>query len=98
MTENTSTTDTLTIDAVTAASFADAFASRDFAHEVAPSMTCIESEAVAAMLRAIGAEDAAAQWDKFHAAQDEEGDSHYQAADYIVPVDPMDELNCDSCQ
>ena len=23
---------------------------------------------------------------------------HYQVPEYIVPVDPMDELHCDSCQ
>lgn len=98
MTEQSSTTDTLTIDPATAANFTAVFEATDFAHDVAPRMNCIEVDAVISMLRAVGADAAAATWLDAHAAEDEEGDSHYQPVAYIVPVDPMEDLNCDSCQ
>jgi hypothetical protein len=87
----------ITITPDTAASFVDVFAAEDFAHDVAPRMSCAEVDAVISMLRAVGGEAAASTWHDAHAAVDEDGDSHYQPA-YVVPVDPMDELGCDSCQ
>jgi hypothetical protein len=91
---------TITIAPETASNFLDVFAADDFANDVAPRMTCTEVEAVISMLRAVGGQDAAATWLDAHAAGDEEGDSHYRpaAAAYVVPVDPMDGLQCDSCQ
>lgn len=88
----------ITIAPGTAASFVHVFAAEDFAHDVAPRMSCAEVDAVIYMLRAVGGEAAASTWHDAHAAEDEEGDSHYQPAAYVVPVDPMEDLNCDSCQ
>ncbi|MET4782956.1 hypothetical protein [Glaciihabitans sp. UYNi722] len=61
-------------------------------------MNCAEVEAVISMLRAVGGDAAAATWLDAHAAQDEDGDAHYQPTAYVVPTDPMDDLQCDSCQ
>jgi len=84
----------------TASNFLDVFGADDFANDVASRMTCIEVEAVIFMLRAVRGEAAAATWLDAHAEEDEEGDSHYRSEVpvYVVPVDPMDDLQCDSCQ
>jgi hypothetical protein len=38
-------------------------------------------------------------WVEAHAKGDDEGDAHYRPVEeYIVPVDPMELLQCDSCQ
>ena len=52
------------------------------------------------MLRAIGEPASADMWIEAHAEGDDEGDDHYRApvAEYVVPVDPMEALQCDSCQ
>jgi hypothetical protein len=46
----------ITITHATAASFVDVFAAEDFAHDVAPRMSCAEVDAVISMLRAVGGE------------------------------------------
>jgi hypothetical protein len=91
---------TIIIAPETASNFLDAFGSVDFADDVAPRMTCVEVETVISLLRAVGGESAAAVWLDAHAEEDEEGDSHYLPPPpaYVVPVDPMDYLQCDSCQ
>ena len=88
----------ITITPATAANVARLFAETDFAHDVAPRMTCTEVDTVIALLREVGADTAATTWLAAHAAADQEGDSHYQPRSYVVPVDPMDDLVCDSCQ
>jgi hypothetical protein len=72
---------TTTIDTPAAATFAEVFAAGDFAFEVGPRMTCTEVDALAGMLRAVGADAAAATWIEGHAADDDEGDAHFQAAE-----------------
>jgi len=88
----------ITITPDTAANFAQVFEAEDFARDVAPRMSCAEVDAVISLLREVGADAAANTWHDAHAAEDEDGDSHYQSAAYMVPVNPMDELGCDSCQ
>ena len=91
---------TFTIAPETASNFLDMFGADDFANDVASRSTCIEVEAVISMLRAVGGEATAATWLDAHAEKDEEGDSHYrpEVPAYVVPIDPMDDLHCDSCQ
>jgi hypothetical protein len=91
---------TITIASETASHFLDVFAENLFAHDVAPRMTCVEAEAVISILRAVGGEDAATVWLDAHAEGDEEGDLHYRPAApaYVVTVDPINDLQCDSCQ
>lgn len=48
------------------------------AGDVATSLNCGETEALAAMLTALGREDLGATWIEAHARGDEEGDSHHQ--------------------
>ncbi|MDO4039268.1 hypothetical protein [Clavibacter michiganensis] len=81
------------------AQFVDAFSADD----LASAMSCIEADAIAAVLRTQGAAGAAYRWTRLHAAEDEPGDTHHSPAmvapaEYVVPVDPMDALGCDSCQ
>lgn len=90
--------DNITVAAVTAADFVHVFESVDFARDVAPRMTCTEADAIISMLRAVGGDAAAATWHDAHAAKDQDGDTHHRPAIYIVPTDPMDDLQCDSCQ
>lgn len=70
---------TTTIHAPAAATFAEVFGDGLLAFEVGPRMTCTEVEALAGMLRAVGADAAADTWIEGHAAEDEEGDAHFQA-------------------
>jgi hypothetical protein len=73
---------TPTIDAsstaAAAARFVDVFAAADFAGDVGPRMSCTEVDALAGMLRALGADTAANTWVTAHAAEDQEGDAHHQ--------------------
>lgn len=80
--------------------FAAVFSAGDLAADVATQLSCIEVEALAGMLRAIGEPASADMWIEARAEGDDEGDDHYRApvAEYVVPVDPMDALQCDSCQ
>ncbi|SDL93059.1 hypothetical protein [Microbacterium azadirachtae] len=72
----------------------------DLATDIAPRLSCIEVEAVAGLLRALGEPATADTWIREHVTDDEIGDAHYQgdALDYLVPIDPQDDLQCDSCQ
>jgi len=91
-------TSTLNIQTTVATDFIAVFEEINFAQDVAPRMTCSEVNAVIGMLRAVGGDQAADAWHTAHAAADEAGDEHYQPTVYVVPVDPMDDLQCDSCQ
>ena len=70
---------TASIDTEAAARFVDVFAAADFAGDVGPRMSCTEVDALAGMLRAVGADTAADTWVSAHAEEDQEGDSHHQA-------------------
>jgi hypothetical protein len=80
--------------------FGAAFADQECAAAIAPQMNCVEVDALAGMLRAIGEMATADLWIQEHAATDGAGDKHSRASaeEYVVPVDPMDDLQCDSCQ
>ena len=80
--------------------FAAVFSAGDMAGDLGPTLSCGEVEALAEMLRAIGEPASADMWIEAHAAGDDEGDAHYRspAAEYVVPIDPMEALQCDSCQ
>lgn len=82
------------------ARFTNVFSYRDSADDLGPRLSCIEADALAGMLRALGESATADMWIKAHAEGDEECDDHYHSpvSDYVVPVDPMDDLQCDSCQ
>ena len=70
---------TTSIDTAAAARFIGVFADADFAGDVGPRMSCTEVDALAGMLRAVGADTAADTWVSAHAEEDQEGDSHHQA-------------------
>lgn len=80
--------------------FTAVFSKQDLAADVAPKLSCIEVEALAGLLRALGEPAAADTWMQEHATADELGDAHYQgdALEYLVPIDPQESLQCDSCQ
>lgn len=80
--------------------FTAVFSHGDLAGDIAPSLSCTETDALAGMLRALGEPATADMWLNAHAQADEEGDAHHQVpvSGYMVPIDPMDALECDSCQ
>ena len=80
--------------------FTVVFSRPDLAADLAPRLNCSEVEALAGLLRALGKHAIADTWVQEHAASDELGDAHYQGdiLEYLVPIDPMDTLGCDSCQ
>ncbi|MGN6761441.1 MAG: hypothetical protein ACTHJI_08970 [Leifsonia sp.] len=80
--------------------FTAVFSKHDLAADIAPQLSCIEVEALACLLRALGEPAAADTWIQEHATGDEIGDAHYQGdtLEYLVPIDPQDDLQCDSCQ
>jgi hypothetical protein len=80
--------------------FTATFSAWDMADDIGPRLNCGEVEALAGMLRALGEAAAADMWINAHATADDEGDAHHAHAtpEYVVPVDPMDALECDSCQ
>ncbi|QNE36851.1 hypothetical protein [Leifsonia shinshuensis] len=81
--------------------FTAVFSKHDLAADLAPRLSCIEFEALAGLLRAALGEPASADtWIQEHATNDELGDAHYRGdtLEYLVPIDPMDDLGCDSCQ
>ncbi|ERK71095.1 MULTISPECIES: hypothetical protein [Leifsonia] len=80
--------------------FTAVFSKHDLTADLAPRLSCIEVEALAGLLRALGEPAAANTWIQEHATDDELGDAHYQGdtLEYLVPIDPMDDLGCDSCQ
>lgn len=91
---------TLITDSNKLTHFTAVFSRNDLAAEVAPRLGCIEAEALAGLLRALGEPAAADMWIQEHSADDELGDDHYQgdSLEYLVPIDPIDELGCDGCQ
>ncbi|MFF2050321.1 hypothetical protein ACFVU2_01850 [Leifsonia sp. NPDC058194] len=80
--------------------FTAVFGQIDLAVDIAPKLGCTEVDALAGLLRALGEPALADTWVDAHAVDDELGDRHYQGdpTPYLVPVDPMDVLQCDSCQ
>ncbi|GIT82094.1 hypothetical protein LLS1_37630 [Leifsonia sp. LS1] len=91
---------TLIADTDDVTRFCAVFSDVGLAHDVAPTLGCRETEALAGILRALGEPAAADLWLDAHATSDELGDQHYMPAPepYIVPIDPMEDLQCDSCQ
>ncbi|MFF9565706.1 hypothetical protein ACF1AJ_20325 [Leifsonia sp. NPDC014704] len=94
------TMSTLITDTDDVTRFCGVFSDVTLAHDVATMLGCREAEALAGILRALGEPAAADMWLDAHAHGDEPGDQHYQAAPEpcIVPIDPMEDLQCDSCQ
>ena len=74
---------TTTIDTTAAATFTEVFAAGDFAGDVGPRMTCTEVDALAGMLRAVGADAAAETWIEAHAVEDEDGDAHFEPGEAV---------------
>jgi hypothetical protein len=66
-----------TIDTQAAAVFVDTFSDGMLSGDVGIRFGCGEIEALAGMLRALGADEAAARWIADHATDDDEGDMHY---------------------
>jgi len=58
--------------------FAETFGDSYLADDIARSLTCLEVEALAGVLRALGDERAAQTWIEFHGSGDDCGDSHCQ--------------------
>ena len=63
--------------------FSEVFEVGDFAGDVGPRMSCTEVEALAGMLRAVGAAAAAATWIEAHAVEDEDGDAHFAPGEAV---------------
>lgn len=80
--------------------FTAVFSKRNLATDIAPRLSCTEIEALAGLLRALGEPATADTRIQEHATDDGIGDAHYlgDTLDYLVPVDQMDDLQCDSCQ
>lgn len=80
--------------------FCGVFSDVALAHDVAATLGCREVEALAGILRALGEPAAADMWLDAHARGDEPGGQHHQpqTETYIVPIEPMEDLQCDSCQ
>ena len=91
---------TLITDSNELTRFTAVFSKRDLAADIAPQLSCIEVEALAGLLRALGESATADIWIREHATADEIGDAHYQGdtLEYLVPIDPQENLQCDSCQ
>lgn len=77
--ELTITTAAIEANAATAAlaRLVEVFSADDLAGEVASTLSCIEADALADVLRTQGAAGAAYRWIRHHAAEDEPGDAHY---------------------
>lgn len=80
--------------------FTAVFSKHDLAADLGPRLSCLEVEAFAGLLRALGEPATASTWIQEHATGDELGDAHYQGntVEYLVPIDPQEDLQCDSCQ
>jgi hypothetical protein len=76
--------DTVSIPAAVAHAFTDAWCSTVIPADVAASLRCPEVDALADLLRALGAGQAADEWIEIHAEGDEPRDSHFQGT---VPAD-----------
>jgi hypothetical protein len=76
--------DTVSIPADVAHAFTDAWSTTVITSDVAASLGCTEVEALADLLRTLGAEQAADEWTDAHAQDDEPNDRHFQGT---VPAD-----------
>ncbi|TLS45796.1 hypothetical protein FE633_13645 [Streptomyces montanus] len=76
--------DTVSIPADVAHAFAEAWCDSTITADVAASLGCTEVDALADLLRALGAEQAADEWVDAHAKDDDPGDGHFQGT---VPED-----------
>ena len=74
-----------TIETATA-HLCDVLSAEDFAHEIAPSLSCEEVDAIALFLSHSGKQDAADAWIHAHAYQDDESDSHHNGEDDVMHV------------
>ena len=91
---------TLITDTDAVLTFTGQWSRQDMADYIAPAMNCAEVDALAGLLYTIGEPAAADMWVAAHALDDGPGDRHFQGptVPYVVPVDPMEMLQCDSCQ
>ncbi|NNC14112.1 hypothetical protein HII28_19855 [Planctomonas sp. JC2975] len=91
---------TLITDSNAVLTFTGQWARQEMADYIAPAMSCEEIDALYGLLYAMGEPATADMWMTAHARGDQAGERHYRATDaqYAVPVDPMDLLQCDSCQ
>lgn len=98
--EDTMTENTPTTPEAAAETFVTVWAKSDTVVDIARSLTCPEADALAGLLAAYGHHLVAEECLTEHACTDEDGDSHFAstAEEYVVPIDPMDDLQCDSCQ
>lgn len=71
-----------------------------FAHDVAQHLSRGEVDALTGLFKALGEMATADLWISSHATTDDSGDLHYldPTSDYVVPIDPIGDLQCDSCQ
>ncbi|MEH0433908.1 hypothetical protein QBB34_47965 [Streptomyces stelliscabiei] len=76
--------DTVSIPAEVAHAFTDAWCTTVITSDVAAALGCVEVDALADLLCALGAEQAAAEWTDAHAQDDEPNDRHFQGT---VPMD-----------
>jgi FMN-dependent NADH-azoreductase len=77
-------TNTIDADATEVAQFRAVFAAADTAHDVGPRFTCKEVDALAGMLRAIGADDAAAVWIEGHSWGDDDVDDLHRRPEVVA--------------
>ncbi|MFJ4790998.1 hypothetical protein [Streptomyces sp. NPDC088794] len=85
-------TDTVTIPADAARAFTDAWCGDTLTGDIAVTLGCIEADALAGLLRALGDEQAADRWIDAHAQGDEPTDRHFQGpipADVSLTADGM---------
>lgn len=77
-----------------------AFSKRNRAADVAPKLSCNEVDALAGRLRAFGEPATADTRIQEHATDDRLGDAHDlgDTLEYLVPIDPQNNLQCESCQ
>ena len=96
MTENSPTPR----EATAANTFVTVWAQSDTVTDIAAALTCSEADALAALLAAYGHHLVAEECLTEHARADDESDSHFASTPekYVVPIDPMDALQCESCQ
>ncbi|WP_331733091.1 hypothetical protein OHU34_43600 (plasmid) [Streptomyces sp. NBC_00080] len=82
--------DTVSIPSDVAEAFTDAWCTTAITSNVAASLGCTEADALADLLRALGAEQAPDKWIDAHAEDDEPNDRHFQG-----PVPPDASLAAD---
>jgi hypothetical protein len=91
---------TLITDTDAVLTFTGTWSRREMANHIAPAMSREEVDALAGLLSAIGEPATADMWRTAHARTDETQNRRNSVPPvrYVVPVDPMDALQCDSCQ